>query len=306
MSYFYFFKKDGECKWMRDQSTNVYPKYIRDPIEYNGEYIKFYGILNWIYRHNKGVNLDWVNNLSFNYVNTINDLPEGAGVYITGYDADLDDVKTLKKRGVPIIENPCPWIKQLRNQLLEVNTKTHQIILMIIKGHMVYDCYKSAFPDDIIIIEPENFIEEINKNKNKKPIHLLVYAAFREKDAKNVIDFINKNYYHPDNNLDGYKKTICMWSKQGLFEEIKMKVKEYNLDEIWIICSNKGDTSTKSIIRETIENEAIPIIIIKEEDIPKKIDPNLRAGVLLAGVPLSEKVRNFKNFINEKFNTLNN
>jgi len=303
MSYFYFFKKDGQCKWMIKEEKENYPKYLTKPVDYNGEKIKFYAIANWVLRDNKGANLEWANELKLNYVQSINDLPEGAGIYITGYDSDIEEYNYIKKKGIPLIDNPCPWIRELRNQLLNVNIKTHQIILMIIKGHMVYDCFKTVFPDDIIIIEPHNFKEEITKKKNNKPVHLLVYAAFRQKDVEKVINFINLNYPNKNNNLDGYKKTLCMWTKQGLFEEIEEKVIEKKLDEIWIICSSERDTSTTSIIREVNDNDVKPVIIKNETDIPKSINDNLNIGVLIAGIPLSTRVKNFINIIKKRFLT---
>ncbi len=301
MAFFYFFQNDGECKWMKDQIINVYPEFLQAPVDFNGKKVKFYGILSWIHQDNKGVNIDWGKELKLNYVETIYDLPPNAGAYITGYDADLEEVKILKAKGVPVIENPCPWIKKLREQILQTDSNAHQLVLMIDKGHIVHECYKSSFPDDIIIIDPENYKEEIKKNKKNKPIELLVYATFREIDVKKVIEFINKNYPEPGNKLDGYKKSLCIWTKQGLFEEIKTKVKEHNLNEIWIICSSKDDTSARSIIRNVEEYGVKSVIIIKESDIPKKIEKNIRVGVLLAAIPVSNKVKDYKNIIREKF-----
>ena len=298
---FFFFKKDGECKWMTKQTEKVYPKQLREPIKFNNKEVQFYLILDWIKRKNKGANMEWLNEIEVNYVQSVEDLPEGAGIYITGYDADLQELAKAKAKGIPILENPCPWIKKLREELFRVNTETHQLVLMIIKGHMVYDCYQSAFPDDIIVVEPETYEEEISKLKNDKPIHFLVYAAFRQKDALQVIDYINENYPHPENNLDTYKKTICMWTKQGVFEEIQETVKEKKLDEIWIICSSEGDTSTRSLVREVRESGTKPYLVKSEEDIPQTVDPKLNIGVLYAGIPLSNIMKTFATIIKERF-----
>ncbi|MCK4797919.1 MAG: hypothetical protein KAT05_11075 [Spirochaetes bacterium] len=301
MSYFYFFKNDGKCKWMINEIEKYYPKYLRDPIDFKGKKVKFYTILKWVFRNNKGANLKWAEESGLNYVNTIDELPEGAGIYTTGYDADLVELEEARKKGIPIIEHPCPWVREIRRQLQEMNTDTHQCIFMVDRDHMIYECYHTIFPEDIIIIQNNNYKEEIRKHKNKKPIHLIIYSVFRKKEVKRVINFIRTDYPHPDNKLDGYKKTLCMWIRQGLLEEIEEAVKEKKLDEVWVVCSSERDRSTTSIISEIRETGAKPIVIKKLEDIPEKIDDNLRVGVLLAPIPLSKGIGNIINIIKEEY-----
>jgi len=298
---FYFFQKDGGCSYMKKEIAEYFPKYLHEEIPYGDKKVKFYCVLKWVKRENKGANMEMVLESGINYVSTIDELPEGAGVYVTGYDIDLNDYEAIKRRNIPIIERPCPWIKQLREQLLRVNHATHQAVLMIYRGHMVYDCYKSAFPDDIIIIQPDTYKEAIEKHNNGKPIHLLVYAAFRKKDAIAVIDYINRNHPHPDNILDGYKKTLCIWTRQGLFEEIEQAIHANSLHEIWILCSSEKDTSTQSIIREVVEHGARPHIIITESDIPASVTGNGNIGVLFAAIPLSSKQKKYIDIIKKRF-----
>lgn len=301
MSYFYFFQNDGSCKWMQDEININYPKYLRDPIEYNGKMIKFYVILDWVIKKDKGVDIRWVNDSKLNYVNSLDDLPENAGIYITGYDADLSDLEKVKKKSIPLIENPCPWIRQLKKQLLNVNPETHQCIFLLDKGHLIYDSYKYIFSKDIIIINEKNYKEEIRENINKKPVHLISYATFRKKDVLNVINFINENYPNPKNIFEGYKKTLCQWTKKGLFEEIQKVINERVINKIWIICSSVGNRSTISIINEVRDHDIEPYIIKKFEDLPENINDDDRIGIIISPIPMKKVVQNFKEFVVKKY-----
>jgi 4-hydroxy-3-methylbut-2-enyl diphosphate reductase IspH len=301
MAYFYFFKKDDNCKWLMKEINELIPKYLFKPIDYNGKKTKFYVVLDWIVKKNRGANLKWIDEIGVNYVEKYSDLPENSGIYITGYDADIQEVEDAKKKGIPIIDHACPWVSQLRKQLLNINHNTHQCILMIDEGHMVYECFKSAFPKDIIIVQHNNYKEKLKVFKNKKPSYLLVYTVFRKKDAENISKFIEKEYPHPDNILNNYKKTLCVWTKQGLFEELEEHLPEKKLDEVWIICSSDKDRSTMSIINEVNEHGAKPVIIKEKEDIPMTVKENNRIGILNAPIPIPKKIRELKNFIKDRF-----
>ncbi len=301
MEYFYFFEKDGQCSWVQKEFKEQIPKYLHQAIDYNGKKTKFYLILKWIKNDTRGANLKALDEMGLNYVETVEQLPEGAGIYVTGYDADVVELEKAREKGIPIIERPCPWVRQLRTQLTEANPDSHQCVIMIDNDHMVYDCYKSLFPKDTIIIQPGDYEEEIRKHKNKKPINFMVYATFRKKDAERVVDYINDNFHHPDNILDGYRKTLCNWSRQGLLEEINAEVPGQKLGEVWVICSSEGDRSTISILKEIKESGANPLIIKDIKDVPEKVDDNSRIGVLFAPIPLSTKVKSIKNTIRERY-----
>lgn len=301
MKSIYFFKNDGKCKWVIKELNEYIPKYLHDPIEFEGKKIKFHIILKWVFGNVKGVNLEWLKETNINYVNTIDELPKGAGIYTGGYDADLLELEEAKKRGIPLFERPCPWIRQIREQLLVLDSNKFQCVFMIDAGHMVYNCYQSVFPDDIIIVNPENYKEEIIKNKNKKPISLIVYSVFRKKDIERVTEFINNNFPHPENRFDGYRKTLCIWTKQGLLEEIEEEVKTRELDEIWVICSSEHDRSTISILNEIKDSGAKPVIIKAYEDINNINSNGLRVGVLQAPIPLPKRIQNIVNILKKEY-----
>ena len=302
MGYVYFFKKDGMCRVLTGLMRNkVHETYLHGPVPYKGEMVKFYLILHWLHRNDHGADLGFLDKYNLNYVNTINDLPTGAGALSAGYDVDLSDLKVIQEKNIPFIDKSCPRIKRLRKQLLSGNPDTHQFVFMISEHHLVYECFKCAFPRDIIIVDPDNYRERIVKLRNEKPVHLFVYGVFRPKEVQSVIEFINERYPHPLNNMDGYNETRCCWTRQGLLEEIQLSIQEEELDEVWVICTNVSDTSTRSIIKEIEENKAQPVIIKNELDIPMKMEEKKRVGVLIAPIPSADKGRKLVSVIKERF-----
>ncbi|MEJ2663012.1 MAG: hypothetical protein P8107_03065 [Spirochaetia bacterium] len=302
MAYFYFFRHDTNCNWLMKEVKEVYPQYLFDPVEYRGRRVKFYVILDWVFRVNRGANMDWIKEFGGNYVRSFEELPQGAGIFITGYDSDVRELQQARERGIPIIDRACPWVRQFRKQLESMNTQTEQAAIMIDKGHMVYDCYKSIFPPDSIFILPSNYKEEIPAQKDPaKSLRLIVYTVFRKKDAENAERFIREHYPHPDNNLEGYKKSLCVWTKQGLVEEMEEEIPRYNLEQIWIICSSEVDRSTKSLINEAREHGCEARIIKHRDDIPASVAADARVGVLMAPIPMPKKAVEIKEIIKQRF-----
>ena len=315
MLYFYFFENDKECKWMKKEIDDLYPLFLHEPVsmedikankmklinEFEGK-IKFYMILQWVWGKTRGANLEWLAEIGVNYVKTVNDLPPNSGIYITGYDRDLVEYEELKKRGVPIIDHACPWVLRLKDQILNV-PDTKQMVLMIDEDHMVYNCYQSIFPKDIIIISPEKFEEEIASKRNGKPLYFAIYAVFRKKDAERVVDFINKNYPHPDNDLDMKRliNTLCCWVHQGVFEELADVVKKHIIKTIWLICSSTGDRSTMSLINDIKELNLEMVVIRNQDEVPISVTEDSRIGVLLAPIPVSSKIKGIISLIKDRF-----
>ena len=302
MNNFYFFERGGICETMTAFLQNkTYEKYLREPIDYKGKKTKFYLVLNWIHRNNHGANIEFIKQLDMNYIESLNDLPEGGGVYAVGYDVDLEDLNRIKKENIPFIEDSCPRIRLLRDQLLSVNPKTHQVVFMIYDYHLVYSCYESAFPEDIIIINPENYLSQFALKRNNKPIHLLVYGVFRPKEVQQVISHIKDAYNNADNILDSYNATRCCWTKQGLLEEIDAAIAKEKLNEVWVVCSNEEDTSTRGIAKEILENGASVHYIKSNVDIPESVDAGKKYGVIVAPIPLSEKIMNCVDEIKSRY-----
>jgi hypothetical protein len=304
MSKVVFMRKDGMCSLMKREMSEFVPKYLYDPIEFNGKMTKFYGVFSWINSEIDGVSREFIDNIKINYVDYIDDLPEGAGVYTSLYEADLVELKKLEDKGVPIIRNTCPWVKNLNRQLLEANFDTHQGVIMLLKGNIIEKRYRYIYKDDFIIVDHYNFKEELRKRKNKKPIQLFVYASFSQKAVVNLINHIDTYYPHHENILNGYKDTLCgLVVEQGIFEEIEEKIKKYKLDEIWIIARESNETTIKTFIYEINEAGSKYMIIKGLEDIPEKVDKNLNVGVVVTPTPLIFNVDEIKENIRAIFDT---
>jgi 4-hydroxy-3-methylbut-2-enyl diphosphate reductase IspH len=302
MSHWYFFKKDGMCTLISGLMRNkVHDTYLREPVMYEGRPVKFHLILHWLHRSYHGANLGFLDEQRLNYVATLDDLPPGGGAFSAGYDVDLEDLRKIRERNIPFVDKSCPRVKRLRKQLLSGNPATHQFIFMIPEHHLLRECYRSAFPADIILVEPETYERMIRDRKNEKPVHLLVYGVFRPKEVKALIDFIESEYPHPDNILDGYLETRCCWTRQGLLEEIESVVPGERLNEVWVICSNERDTSTRGIIKEIEEKNARAVVVKNEGDIPATIAGDARIGVLLAPIPMPQQGRNLIRLIRERY-----
>jgi 4-hydroxy-3-methylbut-2-enyl diphosphate reductase IspH len=302
MPYFRFFEKDENCRWLRKEILEHYPKYLYGPVDHEGRSVRFHVILDWVMRENRGANAQWVKEIGGNVVQSARDLPEGDGVFITGYDCDIQERRDLERRGVPIVDRACPWVKEFRDQLLALDSSTHQAVVMIDEGHMVYQCYRSIIPRDAILVQPEDYRERIDRERDPgRALRLIVYTVYRRKDAENVIAHIREFHGHPLNILDGYEKTLCVWTKQGLFEEMAAVIPAERLTEVWIICSSDADRSTRSIINEVADRGALPRVIREESEIPDSPPDDARIGVLMAPIPMPKKALAIKETIRKRF-----
>ncbi|PSU32185.1 hypothetical protein C9I99_18420 [Photobacterium lutimaris] len=102
-----------------------------------------------------------------------------------------------------------------------------------------------------------------------------------------------ESYPNEAHDLNSYKKTLCLWTKQGLFEEIEQKCSKYRLQEVWIICSSPGDRSTQSLITQVKECGAVPVTIQSLAQIPERI-AGRRIGVLFAPIPKNKELLSIK------------
>jgi 4-hydroxy-3-methylbut-2-enyl diphosphate reductase IspH len=302
MAVFYFFEKDDNCRWLRKEIREQYSKYLFGPVEWEGRQVKFYVILDWVMRTDRGANLEWVKEFGGNVVPSVEDLPLEAGVFITGYDCDLEERRELEARGIPIIDRACPWVKEFRDQLLSLDQTTHQAVVMIDQGHMVRECYRSIIPTDAILVGHNDFVERIRTAKDpRRALKLIVYTVFRPQDAERASDFIRKEYPHPANDLDGYKRSLCVWTKQGLLEEMREAIPRERLKSVWIICSSDVDRSTRSLINQATDCGAEPLILRSAADIPVQVADGDRIGVLMAPIPMPRAALALKEEIRRRF-----
>ena len=115
-------------------------------------------------------------------------------------------------------------------------------------------------------------------------------------------------------------KDFITWIKRELKAKPTNKPYEYidglNKNEtcvMYIYCENDKicpvnrvkyahSITKKSAIYEVKDNNAKPIIIKKEKDLPKDLDRNKRIGVLMAPIPLPKKVNLLKDKIKKIYN----
>lgn len=287
MANLYFFKNDGRCRFIKKFFSEQIKYLNNSTVNKEGKIIDYYLNLEWVGSGGMGVNKDFLNLMKIRYVNNIDELPEGAGLFISSYDGDLLKIKELEKKNIPILyEGICPWATAFKRQLLKV-TDSHQCIILIDESHLLYRNYISIIPQNTIIVNEKNYKEKLKEAIIRKPIYFITYATFRKKEALKIIEYININYPNPDNYF--YIRTLCSWStQQGLFEEIQDKLNKKELDEMWILCNDDKNRSVKSIINE-IEEYTIKTIIISDiADIPKDTE-NKNIGIIIAPIPFSKE-----------------
>lgn len=290
----YLFKNIEGCENLKKRMSSDLDSFVKKGTSLNG--VEYYLILDWIMSLDgtKGVGTGWLDSKGYRYVKNISELPESAGVYVTSYGGRTEDIEYLKSGNIPLIEKICPWVNLLIKEILSF-ASCEQGIVMIDKDHMVYNNYKSIFPEDTIIVDELNYKEEIKKFDNGKPKHFVVYNTFRPIEAERVIEYIK--HIHPDKEHVFQTKTICGWTlRAGLFEEIRTAVDKHSLDEIWVIAGGKKNRSLLSIINETRETSIDYSVISDLADIKMPYERSKNIGVLKAPVPY-EKADEILNYI---------
>jgi 4-hydroxy-3-methylbut-2-enyl diphosphate reductase IspH len=249
--------------------------------------VRYFMNLEWSSVNGRGVEKELLNKLGIGYIDSIDKLPEGAGLYISAYDGNRDDINRLKQNGTAVIESICPWMIALRKQLQKVSSE-HQCILMLDREHMVYRNYRPLFPENTLCVTVENYKDELRYIEIDKPVHFIVYSTFRKKDAQEIVEYINSHYNNEENIY--WLKGICGWTlRSGIFEEIEDAIRNKGLNEIWLICSNDKNRSVKSLIYEIKENGAEIRTIMNTDDIPMNLVNDKRIGVLRAPIPYSKE-----------------
>lgn len=174
---------------------------------------KKYLIIDWVSNDNGRVGLDlgWLSSIGVPTVENYRFLPEGNdyAVVNTGYDSIVDEEKRLKEKGVEIIDMPCPYVRKLRN-ILEAATPDYQYVLLCEPNHIIIKNFKSIFPEDLILVQMDNFKPQIMGKENGKPLRLLPYVTFLPSHIQRIKDFIDQSF--PERNNEVFK-TSCMWIK---------------------------------------------------------------------------------------------
>jgi 4-hydroxy-3-methylbut-2-enyl diphosphate reductase IspH len=281
MPQLYYFQKDGRCDFVKRTLKNDIPRYVeKDSPTPEGD-VPYYINLEWNAHGTGGVPPQWLEENKLRYIRNVRELPEGAGVFVTAYDGNQEELAELKARGVPVVERPCPWMVVLKREFQRV-APTHRCVILLDQT-MLYNNYKSIFPPGALIVSLDNYRERLEQLEPGRPVHFTAYATFRRKDADEVVEYVKRHFPHPEHVF--HFQGICGWvSRQGLFEEIGQAVKQHALEQVWVVASSVENRSVKSILQEIADQGARPVVLHAPEDVPQ-VDESVRVGIIRAPIP---------------------
>lgn len=258
-------KNDGRCKWLENK---VLKKLLPEILENNKnpKNKKIYIIEDWISNDGGkvGVDLDWLHRLGVPVAKNIEELPEPQNCIVvnTGYDSIYDEEIDILERGIEFIDAPCPYVRKLREHLITMNSK-YQCVLLCEPNHIIIKNYASLFPEDMILIQMDNYEEKIVKEQNGKPLFLLPYVTFLPKHVFSIYDFICTTFPMRDNS---YVETKCMWvsSKLSPVDEINALTEQELKDVEDALLVTTARSTNKSVISltETLEMKNLNVVTI--------------------------------------------
>ena len=287
---------DGRCKWLENKVLKgLFPKTLKQARDPSGK--KQYVIVDWISNDNGkvGVDLKWFKTLGLPAVQSYRDLPPGNdyAVINTGYDAIVSEEKVLRERGVEIIDEPCPFIRRVR-KLLEDHDTGYQYILLCEPNHIIVKNFSSIFPQDMILVQMDNYRERIKAQANGKPFMLIPYVTFLPDHVAGIMAFLKEAF--PDREcrkVDAH----CMWIKSKASPIVEIdNLPDNVLDGVdaALLVTGPG-TANKSLVSlfETLEKRDLEVVLItsvKEFIAYKKAHEDAR--VLLVRSPIPNNTEN--------------
>lgn len=296
MSRFYYFQNDGRCPVMNKVLEKSVPEYLID--KKDKEAVPYYFILDWNVVHHSDVYRDFLRSAGIRFVESIEDLPEGAGIFAGGYGGDPVALEEAKSKGIPLIDKICPWVEFLEEDIRSV-PQGYQCVILIDEFHIVYRNFQSLIPENAIIVNEKNFREKCGELDGSKPVFLCVYATFRQKDFDDVKELIENLL--PDLPHKFSSRGICSWiTHNSLFDEIDYAFKELQLSQVWVICNSEYNRSVLTLINEIEDRGAEARLIKRMDDIPRDLPQSGNIGVIIAPVPF-DKDRAILDAIKERF-----
>ncbi len=258
-----FLENDGRCKWFNKIFLEELIPMMQEAKK-NGDK-KICIIKDWISNDGGRVGLDlkWLDSLNIEVVETYKDtLNSDYAVVNSGYDSIVNEEHILRENGIQIIDKPCPFVRKLRT-CLETAESNYQYILLCEKNHIVIKNFKSIFPEDMILVQMENYKERIMEQQNGKPLCLLPYVTFLPSQVQEILSFVNEKFSERDNK---FLNTSCMWvaSKFSPIIEINSLPNEELKDiKDAIIITTPGSVN-KSLISLSItcQNRGLNVVVI--------------------------------------------
>lgn len=258
-------EKDGRCIWLENKVLKgLMPMAIRNGV--NPFAKKVFLIVDWISNDfgRVGVDLKWLKTLGVPVVEKAKDLPSGNDFKVinTGYDSIVSEEIILRSQGVDIIDKPCPFVRKLRDIFTD-HDGSHQIVLLCEDNHIVVKNYASIFPDDLILVQMDNYQGRILAKSNGKPLKLVPYVTFLETDAATIMDFILESY--PDQK-PVCERTACIWVKSKaspIIEINQLSVQQLQgiQDALLITTANSTNKSVVSL-ENTLKDRGLKVVQI--------------------------------------------
>lgn len=287
-------KNDGRCRWLENKVLKgLMPEAIKNA--QNPFAQKMYIIVDWISNDHgrSGVDLKWFKALGLTAVARYEDLPEGNdfAVINTGYDAIVNEEKLLRERGVRIVDLPCPFARKIR-KIFENQDPAYQYVYLSDANHILVKNFASIFPDDLIIVQMDNYKEKIQVQRNGKPLMLVPYVTFLPKHIDEIFQYINRTFPDPSNGR--HLETTCIWVKSPTSPIVEInKLTDDQLKNIdtALLIATPG-TTNKSLISlvETLEDKDLSVHTVSSlKDFLKYRSENKGRKVLLVRSPLPNK-----------------
>ena len=257
--------KDGRCKWLEKKVLQEGYKRLlkasRNPFEK-----KLFVITDWISRDagKVGVDLKWLKGLGVPAVRSLRELPQGHDFEVinTGYDSIVHEEEVLRKRGIPIVDLPCPFIRKVR-RLFEAADPAFQYVLLCETNHIIVRNFASIFPKDLILVQMKNYRERIASEQNGKPLRLIPYVTFLPKHVETVFSHIERSF--PDRKNDKIV-TRCMWVRGNASPilEIEQLGSEQLADARTALLITTPGSVNKSLVSltETLEARQLAVVNI--------------------------------------------
>jgi len=288
-----YLENDGRCKWLEKQIINkLFPEMIAG--QKNND-IPQYLILDWISNDNGkvGVDLKWFKETGLLYVEKLDELPYGTPFKVvnTGYDSIYHEECFLRKKGIEIIDKPCPYIRKLRKSFENVDPQ-YQYLLLCEPNHIIIKNYSTLFPEDMILVQMGNYKEKIMEKANGKPFMFISYVTFLKKHSLEILDFIKERYPDKEHVM---VNTQCIWadSKASPINEINALPEEQirQIDFACVIGTPGSVNKSLMSLFETIKDRGMNIKYISSlKDFVLFKYKNKDSKILLVRTPIPNKV----------------
>lgn len=255
-------QRDGRCTWLeRKVIHELLPLAIKTAA--NPFAKRLYVIVDWISNDEGrvGVDLKWFRSLGVPAVKHYSDLPtdQDFKVVNTGYDSIVEQELALRDTGVEIVDRPCPFVRKLRGQF-EGHDPGRQYVFLCESNHLMVKNFAAIFPDDMLLVQMDNYQEVITSGQAGKPLRIVPYVTFLPRHSEQILDFVNRKF--PERNNDRVKLE-CMWVNSHLSPIVE--IEELRPDDLAgiseaLLITTAGSTNKSLVsLEETLRDKGLAV-----------------------------------------------